>query len=260
MAVYYNMTDICYPSNVMGFWQMEEASGNIIDQTTNHFDGIVHNCTYGETGIITKSLGFLTANSSWVDCGTDAKLASNNGVSVSTWIYPIMSSVRYKPIICKENDTDTSGQNAYFSCLYEDGSDPGTLYALFFLSSGQPSVWRTELNYNQWNHIVLVFNPTSGECWSYINNVGALFTDGTGHVGATWDNPTATFRIGYNAKSGGDNGSPWYFNGSIDEPMVWNIALTSSDVSDLYSSGAPQRSGGVSYVPRQSGSCGLHIF
>ena len=77
-----------------------------------------------------------------------------------------------------------------------------------------------------WNHIAATFDGSTNTIKLYIN--GSLVDTETGQPSSTSANLANNFHIGLS------NGST-YNNGQIDEVAIWNTALTSTQVSEIYS-------------------------
>ena len=248
MAVYYNMTDICKPASVQGFWYMDETvPGSVIDASANLRHGAV-------TGAITPNaggkinyclqMGDAHGQFNCVDFGV-IPLNDDRIFSISTWINPTENTWSNDGLLFRQNN-GAPGYDGYFvgwswntpagKIMVGIGSD-------IFLDSVQT------FNIGEWAHLVVVFNGTGNPIKVYKNGNGETITASQPAI----VQPSASFMAG---------ALDWNYSyyGYIDEPIYWDVALSDVDALDLYSGGAPQRSGGVSYVPRQSGSCGLHIF
>jgi len=141
-----------------------------------------------------------------------SNLPSNNIYTISTWV---------------KTDSDTN-------CLWGSSSIPNLLYA--FVTNGTTfGVQRGSagninipnlLTVGEWANVVAVFDSTTN-CKLYINNV--FIQDVTvGSLGTVTDD----FKI-----SGGLNG--YYLACSQSNFSVWNSALTSSQVSEIYNEGLP---------------------
>jgi hypothetical protein len=141
-----------------------------------------------------------------------SNLPSNNIYTISTWV---------------KTDSDTN-------CLWGSSSIPNLLYA--FVTNGTTfGVQRGSagninipnlLTVGEWANVVAVFDSTTN-CKLYINNV--FIQDVTvGSLGTVTDD----FKI-----SGGLNG--YHLACSQSNFSVWNSALTSSQVSEIYNEGLP---------------------
>ena len=81
-----------------------------------------------------------------------------------------------------------------------------------------------------WNHIAGTFEGSTNTIKLYIN--GSLVDTQTGQPSSTSGNLSNNFHIGLS------NGST-YSNGNIDEVAIWNSALSSDAVTEIYNSGVP---------------------
>ena len=86
----------------------------------------------------------------------------------------------------------------------------------------------TTLNTGQWYHVVLTRN--SDEVKVYVNGV----VDGTETQSSTLNFGSCSLYIGVDIDSGCDSSKGNYFNGSIDEFMVFDRALSEEQISALY--------------------------
>ena len=102
------------------------------------------------------------------------------------------------------------------------------------------------LTTNTWHHLVWTADrPASGTTTSklYINgsevtlNTIAAFLSSLPNAGGTFDNNTL-IAARNNASSGSGSGE-LYLDGHLDEMAFFNSALSSSDVTSIYNSGAP---------------------
>ena len=78
-----------------------------------------------------------------------------------------------------------------------------------------------DVTINTWHHIVVSFNSGTYEVYLDSNSLGTATTSNT------------VFNSGANFYIGDDN-SATYFDGSIDQVRIYNTALDSTDVSNLY--------------------------
>jgi hypothetical protein len=114
--------------------------------------------------------------------------------------------------------------NGYSFGIMADNTAPGNQLNAIFGEVGVFSGGFTFTDTNQWYQIVMLRN--SGVTTFYVNGMPTA----TG-ITATPLTPT-TFRIG------AENGIR-FFNGAIDDVRIYNRALSSSDVAQLYASEAP---------------------
>src|SRR5678816_4721336 len=82
---------------------------------------------------------------------------------------------------------------------------------------------------SQWYHIVMTHTASDDKYYIYVN--GSL--DNT--ITQTGDprDSTSDFEVGHSSNAGA------YLDGAIDELGVWKRALSSTEVSNMYSGGSP---------------------
>jgi len=209
-------------SHIVGFWQLEEASGSIIDQTGVN-NGTYNGVLYLQTGKITYGLGF--------DGSDDYVYTSNIGIagnvelSISFWVKSttIVNLGNFVSVGALSNKnligigSGTTGEKLYLNYWSDDN------VVDLDISPADHSL--------DFVHIVYTYNKTTEKL--YANNV----LKHTRNITLTFtDNPV---RIG--GRTGGYNGQ--YSNSVIDEVIIWNKALTPDEVSWLYSRGSPTRKG-----------------
>ena len=103
----------------------------------------------------------------------------------------------------------------------------------------------TDIVENQWYHIAVTWNNTTG-AKMYVNNGTPI----TGLAGLTLGNLSTNIEIG-----GTSNVSQYTPYGKIDEVAIFNKSLTSENITSLYNSGSPASAatvlnlGAVAYYP-----------
>lgn len=178
--------------------------GNIADTKSVEFNG-----TYNAT--VSNSFPAQTAAitiSAWVKCGTQ---------SIGT---PIISQL------------DLSGHFAW-----NFGSDGGNASLFRFVTSPNGSTGTLTVttsskvfDNNAWHHLVAVFDGANQVQKIYIDGVLDGIT-ATGYSALYATPPAMVF-------GGGNAGTPFY-SGSMDWVSVYGAALSQSDITALYNSGAP---------------------
>ncbi|MBI5360467.1 MAG: DUF2341 domain-containing protein [Planctomycetes bacterium] len=213
-------------SRIISYYTLNESSGNTIDRC-GKYNGTATGTAYSQAGKVNTAYGF-GGDGDKVDFGQQSEFDfGNNNFTFSLWVYP----------------TETVGFYEYFfGYVQNDSAGPwlfgrntsGNLRVLM----AHPTTWDTlvdttlALPTNNWSHIVIVRNGTN--VYPYVNNsAGALIPN----VDTLSTQATRTLKIG--TYGGGE-----YFQGSIDEVGIWNRALTSDEISQLYGSG----NGKVLYV------------
>lgn len=215
--------------NLISWYNMEEASGNILDGVGSN-DFVNDGADYGETGIIGDCLGFVTANTDKLNDNNHPAMADSAG-SVSVWIKPTTFGSANNEILA-EGSTTTGG----LYCRWLLASS-GTIYFTAANAGEYQSDNTNEITNNEWNHMVVT--QTGSALKMYVNGTEIDISYIKGAAGV-WYGTVAgdTFAVGVL-----DRGTPdAWFNGLIDELGIWDRAITSAEVTELWNGGA-----GISY-------------
>jgi hypothetical protein len=101
----------------------------------------------------------------------------------------------------------------------------------------------TTVNDNAWHHIALV---SSGSAYSlYVDGAAETLTTSSGSNNGAWVNTISSVdntTIGASRRTGISGGS----QALIDEVAIWDSALTSSQISQVYNGGLPPNLNGLS--------------
>lgn len=127
----------------------------------------------------------------------------------------------------KSDDTATAAQAIVSSRINSIGSSQGldlyvssnTLVSRVF-NNGATEVTTAFTDTAGWHHVVMTYNGTTLEM--YLDNVSQ------GTATGVYTNSAANWLIGK------WNNGPNYFNGKIDEVAIWNTALSSDAVQEIY--------------------------
>lgn len=215
------------------YYKFEETSGNLINQAivANGFndglgssaDGTASNLTYSATGKLGNSCTFNGSNSS-VETASSIMPSTFTTMTINAWIKP--SSVRASYVVgTSPYDGNT---NNWFNITTQAGGTiqyvGGTNAAQDYLSS------TSSYSTTEWQMVTLVYDGSqsgSNKLKGYFN--GSPQGTSTGVI-ATSQTQTTRLSIGKQ----GNSGQP-FFGGGLDEVSFWNRALTSSEISTLYS-------------------------
>ena len=216
--------------SLVGWWGF---NGNANDESGNGNDGTVNGATLTSDRFGNTNSAYDFDGSSYISVADNPMLNWGFGnYTISVWVNKDNSSPFLQNIIAKQ---ETSGGNYYGWSLGLVNNEvrfvPGTGYSGTWLNNGT-----IESDYlitdNQWDFITGVFDLTNSTTWLYIN--GQLYTSTTASTNANPDN-SQDLKFGVFMPSGAPSG-PEYFFGNIDDIGLWNRALDSCEILDLYNS------------------------
>lgn len=217
---------------IVGYWSMNEATGNISRDTIYGFNGTATGTTI-VNGISERARSFNgTGDSIALSSGTQANIVGD--ITISTWVNIESGSTNPHTIVHKNSQysirINTDGKITW-------GDSSNFSYAVF----GSHDIG---LKFNTWQHITLT--KTGGVVKIYLNGVekasvtfGGALTSKTGvmHIGC-YSNDTAC--------------AAYYLKGMIDEVKIYNRALSASEVANAYrysvGSGSYSKSTYVNYT------------
>lgn len=222
--------------DVISWWDCEETSGVRYDSNTTNSNDLTDNNTVGySTGIVgngcdfekdnSESLSISDANQSGLDITGDH--------TISVWVKPETACPNFDmPILGKYAGSgdqrgyligcDPNSINLYHSSL---GTDPSTQFAFITNTLGVAT----------WHHIVYTYTAGASEVITLYEDAISIGSDDT-YAQSIFNN-SAAFYIGYNADV-----SQTYFDGLIDEIVIFDRVLTTDEIDDLYNAGS-----GVTY-------------
>jgi len=215
----------------VSFWNLDESSGNAADAAgpntlvntgVTYVAGKIGNAADFERGDTTDVLSISDASQSGLDFSADFSISawlnlesipSNIGVIVSKWNPSAASDLAYRFSVGYDD-----------SRLYLETSSTGS-NELASYCSWSPST-------ATWYHVAVTYDggaSAGSRVKLYIN--GTSQTMLLDDAPATLPNSGQSFNVG-------NNGTNRQFDGLIDMVGVWNVTLTSGEVSELYNAGA----------------------
>ena len=220
-------------TNLVAYWKLD---GNLIDNYLGLYNGtaITGSPTGSPTGLINGSMHFDgndIANLTDID-----SMESVSAITINFWVNDTFT-VNYEIPFRKESSTGIV--YAFFgrisvatnSLTVQFDTSAGLAYTQSQSFPGSAADWK-----------MITFTYDGSDIYNYVNGV---LNDSDTQTG-TVDNSAEPFCLGGKCAYGG--GYANYFTGNIDELGMWNRSMNSTEVLDLYNSGA-----GVSYVPAIAG-------
>lgn len=156
----------------------------------------------------------------YIDVGNNNSLNPTSQLTLSVWVKKIGSGTGSFPAVYSSSKKTTS--TGGFLILFHPASSRFRFYVDTTGSGGWVFI-QNNINIvtNQWYHIVSTWDGSNIKM--YVDGVPQTNTASVSQIGYSIDT-SAT--IGKYAQA--------YFNGSIDELGIWNTALTSTQVSEIY--------------------------
>jgi hypothetical protein len=210
-----------------GIWTSPDSSSNnnsAVGNFPNSWEKMQASYLVQSTLLITQpysryALSFDGTND-YIDCGTSSDLEITGDVSISAWVY-IATGSAYQGIVAKRDSGGTNYQ------LYTDNSSTPKLR--FYDGSTVTSSTGT-VSLNAWHHVAITVD-------SGVTNGSIFYIDGVASGTATFTITSNDAPIIIGALNNGSFGS--FLNGKLSNCSIWNAALTSAQVTEIYNQRKP---------------------
>ena len=214
----YNPNCVTASTNIVGWWP---GDGNIYDFARTNFAVLKNGATYGAA---MTSHGFsFDGSDDYLEITNAPDLNPTGAITLEAWIYQVAGQYQNVPIISKDN---VSSQRQYFLTIASSGkfrAHVGTSVSGMVYFDGSTSV-----QLGGWYHVAMTYNGTN--LILYVNGS----QDGSAAASGTIVTGSDPLRIGGSYSGGWGN---YKFNGLIDEPTIYNRALSAAEISALYVAG-----------------------
>jgi len=232
-------------TSLQGWWKLDASATydgtnwTIPDDSTNSNDGTSSGMTQANlvqsdlsftSGYSPYALDFDSASSQYIQTNVDLAYTTFPNISLACWV--------------KMNKSDLSNYTIYhpvgvFTNLFPNGS-PIRIYSQAASSGGSSVVLvqgstlaqtSTDLADGNWHHIVQTCEYDSG------GTICNVYVDGTKEIN---NHSLVSYApLSGNLFIGSRDSSAGFFLGSISNASIWNTALTSAQVSEIYNEGVP---------------------
>ncbi|MFN8483698.1 MAG: LamG domain-containing protein [Anaerolineae bacterium] len=206
--------------NPVAYWRLGESSGATATDARATYNGsYVNSPTLGQPGAIrgdSNTAVSFNGTSQFVSVPYSAAL-NPSPFSVEVWAYPTGGAGAYRGVIS--------------SRAYPNG------WVLYAASNNDWQFWINNVGsmsvldggpmaLNQWTHLVGVFDGTTARL--YVNGTQVA----SGAITTYTPNPSGALNVGQ-----GEAGGAFFFPGALDEPAVYNVALSATQVQNHYTLG-----------------------
>ena len=164
----------------------------------------------------------FNGTTTYVDCGNDASLNITEAITIEAWMKP---AVTFDSSAVEDCEIVRKGNNDYYIFRLDDITGKARLILDF--SGGSVASTQTSWTAETWYHLVGTYNGSTLR----------IFVDG---VESNSVDASGSYTTDANLYIGSQIGTDRFFNGTIDEVKIYDIALTASQIQALYLAGLPK--------------------
>ncbi len=207
---------------LMGYWHFDS---DYEDYSGNNQDGTAIGTHLNFSGIYNSSATF-NGSGEYVSIPSWNDALLNNTATISTWIYLKGTPTYYDGIV-----GSTNGAAGQYNWLLGIGADR-KLSLKGWVGTAIPINFSSVIPLNTWTHIAVTYDKPGNKAFLYVNGVQGL--EYSVPFNGLYNNLDANLQIASYNYAGTATRT---LNGSLDEMMIFNRSLTSSEVAELYSKG-----------------------
>lgn len=215
-------------TGLMGYWKFNEAAAGTVgggafdveDFSGNNHHGVTNNNpTFAQTGELNNSLLFDDPSDTYVEITNTAALSPTSAITLSALVYPTTGGAAGWSRIISKSDGGTTED---YGILYENDDQP--VFRISTSVGGELNVRGVNITPNKWSHIVGTYDGSMARI--YVNGQLANEIVKTGNIEQSGQN------LSFGANIGSVSTDREY-SGRLDEVMIFNRALTSTEIASL---------------------------
>jgi hypothetical protein len=213
------------PAGIISWWPGE---GNALD-IVGHYDGtLLAGATFG-TGLVGQAFSLDGIDDDIVVNNTAA--LNPTSITVEAWVNP-NSVTGLADVVTKWGFDATI--DSYFLGLVNSGGVVRVIGAIGDGATGDNGFSGGTVTLNTWSHIAMTYDAATGVNRVYLNGISVNQRVRANGVYAT----TSRVFIGRE-----DSNNNRFFNGLIDEPTIYNRALSDAEILAIYNAGSNGKCG-----------------
>ncbi|MFH1717095.1 MAG: LamG domain-containing protein [Planctomycetota bacterium] len=202
-------------ADLVGYWKFDEGSGTVAtDSSAYGNDGTLGGNAKWVTGYMGTALDF-NGSGDFVEIPHDPSLSITDEITIAAWTYMRANASGEMAIVSK-------GGWAANDLPYELTETPGdVIFWQFYDDGGRDTCSPDSPPVAEWHHIAATYDGTIFKCY-----IDGELAEEWAYTGKMPQN-TASVTIGRRSRGG------TFFNGMIDEVMIYNQALAEDDIPNI---------------------------
>jgi len=216
-----------FDRDLIGFWRMDSVNGDVIDESSYGNNGVINGA------IINSSNGYF-GNGSYFNGSSTIEFASSSNfdkvgisdkITLCSWININQHGSEYTGIVGRYNTYTSNNDRQFLLTRNSLDNKYGFLLSSAGITFDASVLTNSELSTGQWYHLC---GTSNGTVKLYLN--GVLQTQTATLSGGIKDIVNSSLFIG---RFGRNNS---FFNGKIDEVLLFNRDLSANEIKALYNS------------------------
>jgi hypothetical protein len=201
-------------------------SGNANDNSGLGLNGVVNGATLttDRFGNANSAYQFTRRNATYIDIPNFNTHLSSQVISVAFWALAdtifSQSAINLNP--------DISNNRLMIDPYYMNSGSPSTFFDFGDIFNGGRLAYGSTPSAGTWNHFVFIVDPVAQTMRYYTNGVLTMSKSGVSSLDLS---TVRSLRIGGGLAY---NSANFYFQGKIDDVIIYDRALTSNEVTDIY--------------------------
>ncbi len=234
------------PDNIVAWWPLDESTGAVAQEIVAANDGQDVNGPLKLAGAVGNARQFNGSNS-YVRVNDDPKIDLGTGnLTLDAWIQTSASNASYQGIVEKRSLSPDLGY-----ALYLKQGKLALLLGDASTSTEYVASNTANLADGKWHHVAATEDRGNSAAGTTLYADGVPVMVLPGYTGGNVDNAEKLL-IGAMEPSASPS---WFFSGMIDEVEVFTRALSASEVSSIWGSGAAGKCKELSHVPTGTTIC-----
>ncbi|MCB9988797.1 MAG: DUF1566 domain-containing protein [Rhodospirillales bacterium] len=214
-------------SGLVGYWKLDETSGTIAaDSSGNGNNGTMAGGLDATNDSVTGKIGTaldFDGTDDYIDTNNNSSLDDLSNLTYAAWIKGSGAILTKKSNPGGNESFQSWPTGITFVVANSFGSSAGTAKSIDVASA------------DTWNHVVGTYDRSGDKKLRiYLNGTEVNYSEQDTLTFSLDLDFNFDFQIGWNEFSGGSN-----FTGSIDDVRIYNRALSSSEIGQLYCQGVP---------------------
>ena len=222
---YYNFGDLGFAEDTEKFVGQEFGSGSSLNTA---FDGTNNGATTAVTGKLGNAWDFDGSNDYVTVPAHSTLIQGQDNFTISLWLNPDSLSGTQR-FVSQWNSSQSDGATII---IQVDSSGYVTFYSRTDANQSNTITSSSTIPSGSWSHVAVVFYLDGSQ------HKAKMYIDGSVVASGNFDNNIRDNASGTPLNLGRQASGSEYLNGKIDQVLIYDSELSSSEISSLYNSGS----------------------